>query len=316
MSGARSSGTLTFVIINPVSGPARRGTAEERVSLATDALDSVGLRAEILLTESAGHAYELARHAVGAGAELVIAWGGDGTINEVGRAVAFSNTALGIVPAGSGNGLARELGIPFFPRRALAYALRKPARSIDSAEIDGRLFFNVAGIGLDAHVAERVSRKHHAHGGLRRYVVASTREILTYRPLEYLIQTDQEAFRKSLLLVAFANARQYGYGATIAPTANVSDGQLELVMIEDRGLAGNLAVEGAGASDRAHATRPRHHDGLDRARHPARIGNGNHQRIARSVCPIITREFEGLQRFGGHPGPGFKSQSGGHTAVP
>ncbi len=241
MSGARSSGTLTFVIINPVSGPARRGTAEERVSLATDALDSVGLRAEILLTESAGHAYELARHAVGAGAELVIAWGGDGTINEVGRAVAFSNTALGIVPAGSGNGLARELGIPFFPRRALAYALRKPARSIDSAEIDGRLFFNVAGIGLDAHVAERVSRKHHAHGGLRRYVVASTREILTYRPLEYLIQTDQEAFRKSLLLVAFANARQYGYGATIAPTANVSDGQLELVMIEDRGLAGNLA---------------------------------------------------------------------------
>ena len=115
MSDARSSGTLTFVIINPVSGPARRGTADERVRLATDALDSVGLRAEILLTESAGHAYELARHAVGAGAELVIAWGGDGTINEVGRAVAFSNTAMGIVPAGSGNGLARELGIPFAP---------------------------------------------------------------------------------------------------------------------------------------------------------------------------------------------------------
>ena len=99
----------------------------------------------------------------------------------------------------------------------------------------------MAGIGLDAHVAARVSRKHHAHGGLRQYIVASTREILTYRPLEYVIQTDQDVFRKSLLLVAVANARQYGYGATIAATANLSDGQLDLVMIEDRGLLGNLA---------------------------------------------------------------------------
>jgi diacylglycerol kinase (ATP) len=241
LSGAPTDGTLTFVIINPVSGPARRGTAEARVRLAADALDAVGLRAEILLTEGEGHAYELARHAVGAGAELVVAWGGDGTINEVGRAVAFSSTALGIVPAGSGNGLARELGIPFSPRKALAHALSKPARQIDSADIEGRLFFNVAGIGLDADVAERVSRKHHAHGGLLRYMLASSREIFTYKPVEYTIQTDKDTFRQTALVVAVANSRQYGYGAAIAPSAVLSDGELDLVMIEDRGILGNLA---------------------------------------------------------------------------
>jgi diacylglycerol kinase (ATP) len=231
---------MTVVIINPVSGPARRGTAEQRVQLATEALAAIGHRAEIVLTESEGHASELARHAVGAGAELVIAWGGDGTINEVGRTVAFSDTALGIVPAGSGNGLARELGIPFSPRKALTHALTKPVRQIDAAEIEGRLFFNVAGIGLDAHVAERVSRKHHAHGGLARYIMASSRELMSYAPLDYVIRTDKETFAQTALLVVVANSRQYGYGASIAPTARLADGELDLVIIEDRGLAGNL----------------------------------------------------------------------------
>jgi YegS/Rv2252/BmrU family lipid kinase len=235
-----TSGTLTFVIINPVSGPASRGTAERRVQLATDALDAVGLRAEIFLTESEGHASDLARHAVGAGADLVIAWGGDGTINEVGRTLAFSETALGIVPAGSGNGLARELGIPFSPRAALSHALTKPVREIDAAEIEGRLFFNVAGIGLDALVAERVSRKHHAHGGLRRYIIASSRELMDYTPVEYTIHTDTDTFSQTALVVVIANSRQYGYGACIAPTASFTDGELDLVIIEDRGLAGNL----------------------------------------------------------------------------
>jgi diacylglycerol kinase (ATP) len=232
---------MTVVIINPVAGPARRGTPDERIRLAEAALATSGMHAEIVLTESAGHAYELARRAVAQSAELVIAWGGDGTINEVGRAVAGSDTALGIVPAGSGNGLARELGIPFLPHDALAHALRTPVRRIDSGEVGGRLFFNVAGIGLDSHVAERVSRKHHAHGGLRRYVLASAREILTYDSVEYTIQTDTDLFRRTALLVAVANSRQYGYGAKIAPQARLDDGELDLVVIEDRGVVGNLS---------------------------------------------------------------------------
>jgi YegS/Rv2252/BmrU family lipid kinase len=231
---------MTFVIINPVAGSARQGTADERVRLAAAALTAVGMRAEIVLTAAEGHAFELANAAVAQGAELVIAWGGDGTINEVGRALAFTETALGIVPAGSGNGFARELGIPFSPHRALAHALATPPRSIDSAEIEGRLCFNVAGIGLDAHVAERVSRKHHAHGGLWPYIMASAREIRSYTAHEYTIQVDDDVIHRAALLVAVANSRQYGYGAKIAPTARLDDGELELVMIEDRGLVGNL----------------------------------------------------------------------------
>ena len=229
-----------FVIINPASGPARRGTADERVRLATAALDAIGVRAEILLTAASGHAYDLARQAVLAGAGLVIAWGGDGTINEVGRALAFSETAIGIVPAGSGNGLARELGIPVSPGKALAHALSRPVRLIDAAEIEGHLCFNVAGIGLDARVAERVSRSHHAHGGLRRYIAASVGELLTGTPTRVTIRTGGDVLERSVLFVAVANARQYGYGVTIAPMARIDDGELDLVVIEDRGLAGNL----------------------------------------------------------------------------
>jgi len=190
---------------------------------------------------SAGHAYDLGRLAVKQGAELVIVWGGDGTINEVGRALAFSQTAMGIVPAGSGNGLARDLGIPFSPKDAIAHALNRPVRQIDAAEIDGRLFFNAAGIGLDAHVAARVSRKHHAHGGLRPYMAASAREMFKYTPLEYTIQTETDVFRRIALVVAVANSRQYGYGAKIAPTARLDDGELDLVIVEDCGLLSNLA---------------------------------------------------------------------------
>jgi diacylglycerol kinase (ATP) len=228
------------IIINPVAGPARRGTADERVRIARSALDATGLAGDILLTTSAGHAYDLARDAVNAKVDLVVAWGGDGTINEVGRALAFSSTALAIVPSGSGNGLARDLGVPFVPREALAHALSRPARQIDAAEIAGRLFFSVAGIGLDARVAERVSRTPNGRRGLRQYVVASSRAILSYEPVEYTIQTDGEVFRQTALVVAVANSRQYGYGAQIAPRALLSDGHLDLVVIDDRGLFGNL----------------------------------------------------------------------------
>ena len=240
MLDACSNEVLTSVIFNPVSGPARQGGARHRIRVATAALEAVGLRAEILLTEAAGHAYALAKHAVGAGAGLVIAWGGDGTINEVGRAVAFSSTALGIVPAGSGNGLARELGIPFPPHKAIGFALRRPARQIDVGEIDGRLFFNVAGVGLDALVAARVAGRRRSRGGLRPYIVASVQEVLSRTPIEYSIETDSRRFCQTALVVVLGNSRQYGYGAKIAPLALVDDGELDLVVIDDLGLLGNL----------------------------------------------------------------------------
>jgi len=243
---SRTSAGNVLVIINPVSGPPRRGSAGERVDIATRTVASLGGSALVRLTERAGHAYELACESAASGVELVIAWGGDGTINEVGRALVEQSertgrhhSALGIVPGGSGNGLARELRIPFDPARAIERALRAPVRQIDAGELGGRLFLNVAGVGLDAHVAARVSTRVDGRG-LLHYVKASTLDILRYKPVDYTVTSNGSTTRTSALIVAVANSKQYGFNAQIAPAAALDDGLLDLVTVEDRGILGNL----------------------------------------------------------------------------
>jgi len=236
---AHNSPTQAIVIINPVSGPVPRNASVDRVDVARRALADSELSSEVSVTEAPGHAYELARAAVERGAPVVCAWGGDGTINEVVRALAFSSTALGIVPGGSGNGFARELGIPLDPREALKHLTRAAARRIDVGELGGRLFCNVAGIGLDARVAARVGTDATPRG-LRGYLMTTSRELLSYQPVEYQIEADHCSFSRSALVVALANSRQYGYGTRIAPTAELDDGLLDLVVVEGRSLAGNL----------------------------------------------------------------------------
>ncbi|HVB37012.1 MAG TPA: diacylglycerol kinase family protein, partial [Vicinamibacterales bacterium] len=144
------------VLINPIAG--RRLTPadiRDRVELATRAIRSHGEEPVVHVTGAPGEGTSRARAAVEAGARLVVAWGGDGTVNEVASGLVHGPAALGIVPAGSGNGLARELGIPRWPERALARALEAPERLIDAGELGGRLFVNVAGVGFDAWIARR-----------------------------------------------------------------------------------------------------------------------------------------------------------------
>jgi diacylglycerol kinase (ATP) len=232
------------LIINPISGPKRRGTGVQRIELATRTFERLGVDANIRLTERAGHAHELGLEAAASGADLVFAWGGDGTINEVARALVQHRDggspapALGIIPGGSGNGLARELGTPFDPAHAIEHALRATSRVIDAGEIGDHLFFNIAGIGLDAHVAALVSTRVH-HRGLLPYLAASARDLLTYEPVEYTITLDGRMTHVSALVLVLANSRQWGFGAQIAPRADLADGFLELVIAEDRGLFGN-----------------------------------------------------------------------------
>ena len=200
-----------------------------------------GIHAEILVTERPGHARELAAAAVARGATHVIAWGGDGTINDVAAALVFRETSLGIVPSGSGNGLARELGVPWNPASALTVALDGRLRSIDCGELDGRLFVNVAGVGLDARVAHQFA----AHGLVRRgfmqYVRISMRELLRFEAHPHTIVAGTHRMECRCLLVAIANARQYGNGAVIAPDARIDDGRLDIVVVEDRSLVRILA---------------------------------------------------------------------------
>ena len=236
-SGTGASARIA-VIINPISGGGGRiELARARAEQAVAAVTKQGAKAEVSLTERPGHAPELASAAQARGATVVIAWGGDGTVNEVGSVLVDSRVALGIVPAGSGNGLARELGIPRDPERALAIALGRGERRIDVGELDGRVFFNVAGVGFDARVARRFAARSRARRGLSRYVVDALREFNASEPEEYdLSLNGGRAERVRVLLVAIANTRQYGSGALIAPQALPDDGRLDVVTIGDRSM--------------------------------------------------------------------------------
>ncbi|MGE0825692.1 MAG: diacylglycerol kinase family protein [Candidatus Binatia bacterium] len=229
------------VIINPISGAyGRPAVAQQRALLATNFLSAAGVAHEVHITECPGHAYKLARGAVQRGVSVVFAWGGDGTMNEVGRALAFSNTALALIPAGSGNGLARELCVPLDPTQALKKALHAADHCIDVGQIDEYLFFNAAGIGFDAHVSMLFNNRPQQRRGLLPYVTIALREIFSYRPHTYDIRTNSETLRSRALLIALANSRQYGNGAVVAPQARLDDGLLDLVVIQARSTLATL----------------------------------------------------------------------------
>ena len=189
---------------------------------------------EVFITERPGHAAELARAAIARGISTVVAWGGDGTMHEIATAAAFRDAAVALVPSGSGNGLARELGIPFNAAAALAIAFDGREQTIDAGEIDERLFFNVAGIGLDARVAHRFAVDGLEKRGFSRYVAITIRELLQSQPDSLTITTPSSVTTQSTLLIAVANGRQYGNGAVIAPHARLDDGRLDVVVIAAR----------------------------------------------------------------------------------
>jgi YegS/Rv2252/BmrU family lipid kinase len=223
------------IIINPNSGARgrRRADPHAREKLAASLLAARKLDAQVVLSQRVGHARELAETAVEAGSTRVLAWGGDGTVNEVASALVFTTVSLGIIPSGSGNGLARELRIPLDPARAFAVAVEGRERVIDGGEFDGRWFFNVAGVGIDAQVAHGFAAAGHQRG-LREYLKIATREIFGYTARSYDITTDGTTHHVRALIVAIANGRQYGNGALIAPSAALDDGQLDMVIVGAR----------------------------------------------------------------------------------
>jgi diacylglycerol kinase (ATP) len=223
------------VIINPVSGArGRREAARQRRELAHTALAAAGIPGDVFLTTAAQHARALAREAVDRGATLVVAWGGDGTVNEVASVLAFGPVALGVVPAGSGNGLARTLGVPWAPAEALRVALSGAERRIDVGELGGRLFVNVAGVGLDAEVALRFNTYARDRRGFLPYLALGLQAILRDGGRDYTIRLDDEPVRRRALLVFCANGQQYGSGARMIPGARLDDGVLDLMVVGDR----------------------------------------------------------------------------------
>lgn len=225
-----------IVIVNPIAGPGRASSLAACADLARTALGARGYEVGVQVTYHPDDAARLARDARASGADLVVAWGGDGTINGVGSALAGSPVPLGIVPGGSGNGLARDLGLPLEAAAALAVAGGGVTRTIDAGEVDGSLFFNVAGIGLDAEIAARLAAPG-ARRGLAGYVQATLAELPSYRPRRYAIHVSGEVLDECALFIALANSRQYGSGALIAPQARLDDGCLDLVVVRAQSFA-------------------------------------------------------------------------------
>lgn len=173
----------------------------------------------------------IVQRAVDSKVDVVFAVGGDGTVHEIARRLIGTGITLGILPAGSGNGLARHLGIPVDPRKALAGFKTLRVETIDTAVVNGIPFFGVMGVGFDAVVAERFGTS--TTRGLETYVRVGVRLLSSFVPEEYEIEVDGEAaIRRRAFIVAIANSNQYGNEARIAPLASLQDGLLDLVVIE------------------------------------------------------------------------------------
>ncbi|MDR3694070.1 diacylglycerol kinase family lipid kinase [Mucilaginibacter sp.] len=213
-------------IVNPISGGKKKEGVPELIE---KHLDANALTPVILFSDSVSHAREIARDAVNK-FEMVVAVGGDGTVNEVASAIVGTDMKLGIVPFGSGNGLSRFLQIPMDTMKAIQTLNTGHVEIIDSATLNGKPFFNMAGMGFDAHIAEVFS--HNKKRGFITYIKSSFEEFNKYKPELYKIDIDGKAYDRKSFMLSFANSSQYGNDAHISPCASVQDGLLDICMIE------------------------------------------------------------------------------------
>lgn len=185
---------------------------------------------EIVVTQYAGHASEIASRAKDEGKDIVVAVGGDGTVNEVARAIVHSGTALGIIPCGSGNGLARHLLLPMNVKKAIEVLNECEIRALDYGIINGYPFFCTCGMGFDAFVSQKFAEA--GKRGPITYVENVLREGLKYQPETYILQDENGTIKYKAFLISCANASQYGNNAYIAPQASMSDGLMDVIIME------------------------------------------------------------------------------------
>ncbi|MBQ7664407.1 MAG: diacylglycerol kinase family lipid kinase [Bacteroidaceae bacterium] len=224
-------------IVNPTSGTTRKKRIVEKIEAK---IDNTKFDTSIRFTERAGHATQLAAEAVGEGVDIVVAVGGDGTINEVARSLVQTNTSLGIIPCGSGNGLARHLHIPLSVSSALHIINTCEIHRLDYGLCDGRPFFCTCGVGFDAFISEKFAN--HGKRGPISYAEIMLKEGLKYKPELYTIEDEETKIRYKAYVITCANASQYGNNCYIAPHASMKDGLLDVTMIEPFGVIGAPSI--------------------------------------------------------------------------
>ena len=216
-------------IINPISGVRRRGL-EEFTNLVSSRLDQDKFIADFRLTTSPGHATLIATEALEEGVRYFIAVGGDGTINEVGAVLSGTEAVLGVIPAGSGNGLAHHLGIPVKVKEAVDLLNVGHIERIDTCMANDVFFASIAGIGFDARVARQFAKSRQR--GFKAYARIAMKEYYAYKPRKYVLTLDGQVHKVSAFFISFANSSQFGYNTRIAPNASIVDGKIDVCVVQ------------------------------------------------------------------------------------
>jgi diacylglycerol kinase (ATP) len=219
------------LITNPTAGRNAGVTAAQR---AADEFENAGWETVTRLTRGPGDATRLAREAADEGFDAVFACGGDGTLSQVLAGLLDTGVPGGMIPAGTGNDFARTIGLSRDAAAAARQLIRGQVKDIDLLQINNGALWsvNVAGVGFDAAVAARINRRRRLTGGLLAYLTAVVQELVSYRPTQMHLRVDDEQWEGRALLLAVANARSYGAGMKIAPTAEIDDGLLDVVLVE------------------------------------------------------------------------------------
>lgn len=215
-----------LLIINPISGT---GNKQGLADLVSKRMSELGYQTHVKYTTGQGDATAFARQAIDDNFDAVLAAGGDGTINETATALCNSKVALGIIPAGSGNGLARHLNIPIDTLLSLEVIAENNIVSCDYCSVNDRPFFCTFGIGFDANVSQRFA--HQSRRGKLMYVKSAFEEYIKYNPQVYTISANGKILTEKAFIIACCNASQYGNNAYIAPKADITDGLMDITIV-------------------------------------------------------------------------------------
>lgn len=215
-------------VVNPFAG---HGSKAKIPQLIEKLVNRQKFDYTVIKTEYAGHASELAEEAKKNKIHAVVSVGGDGTVNEVASALIYSDTALGIIPGGSGNGLSMHLGIGRNAKKALAIIDTFSTKTIDTATVNNRFYVNMAGIGIDGLVAYKT--KQNAKRGFSTYLKGALTEAIKYKNQTYKVEIDGRSVEGKFLSVNVANGSMFGYNFKVAANADTSDGLVDTVMIHD-----------------------------------------------------------------------------------
>lgn len=224
-----------WFIINPIAG----NTGKERIVKAIEQYHyDEHHHIAVFKTKYPGHAREIALKAVESNIDTIVAVGGDGTVNETAGAIIHTGVNLGIIPSGSGNGLARHLHIPRDVPKALKVILQNKLQCIDTGLINGKPFISVTGIGFDAFIADLFSQG--KGRGFLNYLIKTVSHFKGYQPNSYKVKINGAEIERKALLISFANSCQFGYNAVLSPSASLTDGKLDVCILRKPGLIKTL----------------------------------------------------------------------------